>query len=274
MSYRHGVSLAHVRAGLAADAGRQDMPGGAAGFLRDVEARVFRGWWRRVDVAIVGADPLTAALILAHIARRRASGPFRVAFVSPSGPAPAPLALLEDPRIAREVLSVTPWAHHDAEAPHDLIARIATEVRAMVMEAGLKGYTHDGPVKGAAVDGGARLVMALARPENGARACRPGPVIAQPAGGPGGDILARSRALGVAGCRRLVSGWARTPPNGRRWIDALVCEHVEHVHGVIGDTRHASCVAPSPFAGSVPADGRAALDQWIKGLECVMRRWG
>lgn len=239
-------------------------------------------WVRRVDIALIGGDPVTLSVRLETLARQSDyRDPLKLALLHPGSFSGAPLALLSEPDVRHSLALSDPPDHATDPARATITAmiermtpflkaRAGTGVRAFDMVQGCED-----PERGETV---LRLTRARERPRLPGRALsdEPRPQIRSSETPLGGELYARSAQLfdeGLADMWRRLPGSFREPPSGCRYADVVVARRVEILSGFISPpavSREArrKCAPSMPYrlARGVPSCVEDALEMWTHDL--------
>lgn len=256
-----------------------------ARMIRRVEASLdWTLWIRRVDVALIGGDPVILAARLETLARQcNFRAPMRIAVLHPGSFSGAPLALLSDADIRRRLALPDPAAQAidpAAATVRSVIERMSPIAKAR-FGAGVRAFDM---VQGCRDSKRGETVLRLTRdrmsPRLSGRALSdaPKPQICGSDTPLGGGLYARSETLfeeGLGMLWRHLPGGFKEPPGGFRYADVVVARRVEVLSGfisspaVVGDgvQNDEDCSAISYLlARAAPACVDDALEMWAQDL--------
>lgn len=242
-------------------------------------------WVRRVDLALVGGDPILLAARLGQLRRERGfRDPARVAILHPLCFSGAPLAALDDAAIRERagIVSPDPGA---ADPGRDAVLRSVERDLAGVPQVVSGGVIAMDMVQGIFDAERGEIVLRLTRDAGAFRArgrrlsTGAQPQIAAPGAGPGVDVFERSRALFDHGLRAAwshLSGLLEEPPPDRHFADIVVARRVEVLSGFIStpvrDARGPECLAgvrQFRLAAEVPRSVARAVEIWCADLDAA-----
>lgn len=201
-------------------------------------------WARRVDLCLVGGDPLVLSARLKRICDAGELGPHqKLAIIDPGLFSGAPIASLGDPAVRAEF--ETCGAVPSAPPEGGLSRFIASMVDGAVQRLHARGprviYAVD-QVQGARDALRGEIVLRLTRDAEARRAGRAQRAPASrgvnmvATGAHSAGLFETSRSLSDAGMARLRTGlleFAAVPPSGARFADILVARRVEVLSGFI-----------------------------------------
>ena len=243
-------------------------------------------WVRRVDVALIGGDPLTLARRITQLLRGAppGAGP-RIAVLHPGLFSGAPLAALEDPDLRGALGLALPSGVADEEAAKYVLTREIARATAALSLNGRGGVVAVEAVQGDWDPIRQEMVLRLTRRKGVGR--RRGPVAsAAPAAQMTAandprsqDLFSRSMRLHREGLSQLhqnLLGHFEEPPVGRRFADIILAPRCEILSGFISppavfsaaDPATASLAASTAqvgryrLAGPPPRLVRDALESW------------
>lgn len=240
-------------------------------------------WVRRVDVALIGGDPLTLARRINQLLRGAApgSGP-RIAVLHPGLFSGAPLAALQDPALRADLGLVLSEGVTEDAASSFLIAQEVERASAALSLRGRGGVLAFEAVQGAWDATRSEMVLRLTRRKDVGR--RRGTLASAlmadqitAAGDPRGhDLFSRSSRLHRAGMTtlyRALRGHLEEPPSGRRFADIVIAKRCELLSGFISPPAVAPSggelagelpehIARYRLAGPPPRRVRDALNSW------------
>jgi len=242
-------------------------------------------WVRRVDVALIGGDPVILSRRICGLLEAAGQGPVpRIAILHPRSFSGAPLAVLEDPVFRGKAGLVSPFGISDAEAPGAIVDREAGAALRALAGTGRYGVFAFDLVQGTFDAERNEVVLRLTRDHGKPRQTglslsgRGVSQISASADGTGSDVYRRSERLFHLGMDRLGSGLAEimdTPPRGRRFADLVIARKCEVLSGFVSppgggeggfDPVEMSLIEGSPYrlAGRPPQTVNDAITFWLE----------
>jgi len=240
--------------------GEEPMP--ESPFLRRVVSLIYAVdptiWARRVDLCLVGGDPMVIAARLRRLCERRELDPHqRVAIVDPGLFSGAPMAALRDPAVLEEFVSAGAISMSSAAPmgqwrdPADIVSDMVTDAALRLASGGPQIIHAVEQVQGARDHVRGEIVLRLtrdrARRRHGAQQRVPASrgVEIVSAGQHSAELFEASHRLSDAGSsllRRALAPITTCPPRGARFADVLVAHRVEVLSGFISPGQMPSAV--------------------------------
>lgn len=243
-------------------------------------------WVRRVDVALIGGDPLTLARRITQLLRGAAPGPGpRIAVLHPGLFSGAPLAALEDPDLRREMDLTLPDGVGDEAAARYLLTREIGRATAALALHGRGGVVAVEAAQGAWDPIRQEMVLRLTRRKGVGRrrgvvaSAAPAAQMTAASDPRGQDLFSRSMRLhreGLSQLHQALLAHFDEPPVGRRFADVVVAPRCEILSGFISPPAVFPTGDPAPaplsdqkdhvcsyrLAGPPPRLVRDALESW------------
>ncbi len=246
-------------------------------------------WVRRVDVALIGGDPIIIARRVQALMKNAQPGKApRIAILHPGGFSGAPLGALEDPVFRKETGIELSEDIENAQAPRQIIRREIDRAAQMMETHGGGGVIAFEMVQALHDATRDEVVIRLTRSKGVKRARGVSPsaqMVAQVEHssdkGRSFDLYARSEALYRSGLHELLErmrGILKEPPDGARFADLVIAKRCELLSGFISPPRHRSGritveevekIAGKPYclAGPPPRRVSDAISFWRQDFD-------
>lgn len=246
-------------------------------------------WVKRVDVALIGGDPLILSRriikLLSDADHREAP---RIAILHPYAFSGAPLAALEDRLIRSKTGLSAPSGTTGDEGAWRIIEREIDRAVGLMNSKGRGGVMAFDMVQGLKDAERDEVVLRLTRPEGQPRrtGARPtGDVYSQiamtPQQGRSADLYQRSEVLFRRGLNEMhhrFEGVLKEPPAGRRFADLIIAKRCELLSGFISPPKGATqslalkevrkmAGVPYFLAGPPPPRVAQAVSFWLQDFD-------
>jgi hypothetical protein len=240
-------------------------------------------WVRRVDIALIGGDPILLSRRICQILKNREAGLApRIAIIHPGEFSGAPLAALEDPAFRKHLGLATPSGIEDGDVPAEIIRNEVARAAGLLSSRGSGGVLAFEMVQGLKDEVGGDAVLRMTRKEglprrDGIRSSAMAISQIEPSkDARGSDLYMRSERLfksGLSEMKSSFSGLLSQPPGGRRFADLIIAKRCELLSGFISpprgrqdglDPSEVRAIAGMPYylAGPPPRKVSQAITFW------------
>jgi len=201
-------------------------------------------WIRRVDVALIGGDPLLLARRVTRLLTDSPEGKaLRIAIIHPGVFSGAPLSALEDPDLRAAMSLHVPSGIPDEDAPLTLIREEIRRAASLLNARGGGGVMAFEMTQGLFDEEREETVLRLTRHKDKARrrgicssATPTEQVMKSSSSGRSSDLYTRSEQIFRQGLTEMRESFLETlvePPAGQRFADLIIADHCELLSGFI-----------------------------------------
>jgi hypothetical protein len=246
-------------------------------------------WVKRVDIALIGGDPVILSRRIATLLREAdRRNPPKIAILHPGSFSGAPLAALEDGFIRSKTGLAPPGKATGQDGAWQIMEREIDRAAGLLNSLGCSGIMAFEMVQGLKDMERDEVVLRLTRPEGQPRRNGPRPtgdirsqIAMAPDEGRAADLYQRSEALfrrGINEMHHRFKDVLKEPPSGRRFADLIIAKRCELLSGFIsppkGATRKLAAEevrkmvgAPYCLAGPPPPRVAQAVSFWLQDFD-------